>query len=83
MDTKVIHPRIQVPSYIVKNHNQIYYFRFIIPKKLKHLFSNHKREIRRSLKTRSRRIALQKARKLYVIMDIDKVEQEVEKLEHR
>ncbi len=74
---------MSAPTYLVKNHNQIYYFRFVIPKDLQHHFPNHKREIRKSLKTRNRRYALQEARKLWVAMqtNIDEIESEIDDLE--
>lgn len=54
---------MRVPSYIVKHANGIYYFRYVIPKCDAGLFPN-KREIRRSLSTRSRSEAI-RAAKIY------------------
>jgi len=57
---------MRTPTYIIKNHDGIFYFRYIIPPQLKSFFPNNKREFRKSLKTRNRRIALQEARIMWV-----------------
>jgi hypothetical protein len=48
-------------AYMCENRHGIYYARFIIPKQLHPLFKN-KKEIRRSLKTDSRKLAITKER---------------------
>jgi integrase len=48
-------------SYMCKNRHGIYYARFIIPKHLQSHFSN-KKEIRRTLQTDSRKLAIKRAR---------------------
>lgn len=55
-------------SNIVKNHNGIFYFRYVIPQNEKHFFPNHKKEFRKSLKTRLKSEALNKAKFLWVKM---------------
>lgn len=49
------------PTYLTLNRHRTYYFRMVIPAVLRHLV-NGKREIRRSLKTDSQRLALKRAR---------------------
>lgn len=49
------------PSYITINRHGTYYFRLIVPKPLRSAFGSQ-REIRRSLKTDSQRLALRRAR---------------------
>jgi uncharacterized protein DUF6538/carbohydrate-selective porin (OprB family) len=61
------------PSYIVKNHNGIYYFRYVIPKAHLHLFPLNSREFRRSLKTRSRSESLRRAKVYWVKLMENKV----------
>ena len=56
------------PSFICKNRHGTFYFRFIIPGHLRSRFSN-KREIRKSLSTDSKRLAIKKARALRVQLD--------------
>lgn len=62
---------MRIPSYIVKHANGIYYFRYVIPKHDTHLFPN-KREIRRSLATRSRNEAIKLARIYWYKVMVDK-----------
>lgn len=57
-----------VPSYIVKHTNGIYYFRYVIPKSRTHRFPLNKREVRRSLHTRHRVTALQRAKVYWVAL---------------
>ncbi|PTU02837.1 integrase [Pseudomonas sp. HMWF031] len=49
------------PSFLTINRHGTYYFRLVIPKPLRSAF-NSQREIRRSLKTDSQRLALRRAR---------------------
>ncbi len=49
------------PCYLSRNRHETYYFRIVIPVSIRPLV-NGKREIRRSLKTDSRRLALKRAR---------------------
>lgn len=49
------------PSFLTINRHGTYYFRLVIPKPLRSAFSSQ-REIRRSLKTDSQRLALRRAR---------------------
>ena len=49
------------PSFLTINRHGTYYFRLVIPKTLRSAFSSQ-REIRRSLKTDSQRLALRRAR---------------------
>ena len=49
------------PSFLTLNRHGTYYFRLVIPKPLRSAFSSQ-REIRRSLKTDSQRLALRRAR---------------------
>lgn len=49
------------PCYLSRNRHETYYFRIVIPASIRPLV-NGKREIRRSLKTDSRRVALKRAR---------------------
>ncbi|WP_442777594.1 DUF6538 domain-containing protein [Pseudomonas sp. P14-2025] len=49
------------PCYLSRNRHETYYFRIVIPASIRPLV-NGKREIRRSLKTDSRRLALKRAR---------------------
>ncbi len=53
---------MHVPSYLLKNSFGIYHLRLAVPKKLRYLFG--RREIKKSLQTRSYREALRKAWKL-------------------
>ena len=53
-------------SNLVRIRTGTYYFRYIIPKNERHLFPNHKLEYRKSLKTNSKREALERAHFLYV-----------------
>ena len=63
-DTKAIH--MTYGNYITQSQNSSsYYFRIIIPTEIRHLFKN-KREIRRSLRTDSRKLATHKARFFWV-----------------
>ncbi len=48
-------------AYMCKNRHGTYYARFIIPKHLR-LHFNNKKEIRRSLQTDSRKLAIKRAR---------------------
>lgn len=57
---------MRIPHYIIKNHNGIYYFRYVIPKHLRHKFPNNNREIRRTLHTRSKHEAVKKAKFYWV-----------------
>lgn len=49
------------PSYLTVNRHGTYYFRLVVPKPLRSAFGSQ-REIRRSLKTDSQRLALRRAR---------------------
>lgn len=49
------------PTYLTQNRHGTFYFRMVIPASLRSLF-NGKREVRRSLKTDSERLALKRAR---------------------
>lgn len=53
------------PSYLTKNRHGTFYFRMVIPAPLRTLI-NSKREVRRSLKTDSRRLAIKRARQFAV-----------------
>lgn len=53
------------PSYLFKNRHGTFYFRIVIPAPLRPLI-NGKREIRRSLKTDSQRLAIKRARQFAV-----------------
>ncbi len=71
---------MRTPTYIVKSHNGIYYFRYVIPIADAHFFPNNCREIRRTLKTRIRSEALKRARIYWVKMTkhkIDQIEKEI------
>jgi integrase len=57
---------MRIPHYIIKNHNGIYYFRYVIPEHLRHKFPNNRREIRRTLHTRSKHEAVKKAKFYWV-----------------
>ena len=76
-----------VPSYIVKHTNGIYYFRYVIPKPRIHSFPRNKREIRRSLHTRHRNTALQRAKIYWVTLmtetDIDSYEYQLNEWEKK
>jgi integrase len=50
-----------IPSYLTVNRHGTYYFRLVVPKPLRSAFGSQ-REIRRSLKTDSQRLALRRAR---------------------
>jgi integrase len=50
-----------IPSFLTINRHGTYYFRLVVPKPLRSAFSSQ-REIRRSLKTDSQRLALRRAR---------------------
>lgn len=59
----------KVPAYICKNRHGTYYFRLVLP-----LFSGEhpvrkRREMRKSLKTDSKKLAIRRARKLRVYVD--------------
>lgn len=62
--------KIKPASYLYKNRHGVYYFRVVIPKKYLCYFT-YKREIKRSLKTENKHIALKLARKL--MTDFDKM----------
>lgn len=49
------------PTYLTQHRHGTFYFRMVIPASLRSLF-NGKREVRRSLKTDSERLALKRAR---------------------
>ena len=71
---------MRTPTYIIKNKNGIYYFRYVIPLSDAHLFPKNRREIRRTLKTRIRSEALKRARVYWVKMTdrkISNLEQEI------
>ncbi|MEN8132757.1 MAG: site-specific integrase [Pseudomonadota bacterium] len=51
------------------NRHGTWYFRAIIPKHLRNHFPDHKREVRRSLQTDSKRLAIQLARECRVALD--------------
>ncbi|WP_110951398.1 site-specific integrase [Pseudomonas bohemica] len=51
----------QVPSYLSRNRHGTYYFRIVIPASIRSIVKG-KREIRRSLKTDSQKLALKRAR---------------------
>ena len=71
---------MRTPTYLVKNNNGIYYFRYVIPIADAHLFPKNRREIRRSLKTRVRSEALKRARFYWVKMTelkITRIEQDI------
>lgn len=57
---------MRIPHYVIKNHNGIYYFRYVIPKHLRRKFPHNKREIRRTLNTRSKYEAVKKAKYYWV-----------------
>ena len=61
---------IKAPTYLYKNRHGVFYFRVVIPKKFQQYFS-YKREIKRSLGTENKHIALKKARAYMV--DFDKI----------
>lgn len=76
---------MRIPSYIIKNHNGIYYFRYVIPKSDLYLFPNNSREHRRSLKTRCKSEAIKRARVYWVrMMDkkIQNIEQDISQWEN-
>ncbi|WP_348757213.1 DUF6538 domain-containing protein [Candidatus Methylocalor cossyra] len=58
-----------VPAYITKNRHGTFYFRLIIPVRLRPYFPHHRRELKRSLGTDSRREAIQRARAYRVKFD--------------
>jgi len=62
--------KIKSASYLYKNRHGVFYFRAVIPKRFLCYFAN-KREIKRSLKTENKHIALKLARKYMV--DFDKI----------
>ena len=68
------------PSYLYRNRHGVFYFRVVIPKDLRHYFT-HKREIKRSLKTENKHVALKLAR-IYMV-DFDKLLAEIESGETR
>ena len=53
-------------SNLLRIRTGTYYFRYIIPQNERHLFPNHKLEYRKTLKTNSKREALERASFLYV-----------------
>lgn len=57
---------MRIPHYLVKNHNGIYYFRYVIPQIQRHHFPNNKREYRRSLKTHCKSEAIKRAKYYWV-----------------
>ncbi|WP_342590416.1 DUF6538 domain-containing protein, partial [methanotrophic endosymbiont of Bathymodiolus puteoserpentis (Logatchev)] len=65
---------IKAPSYLYKNRHGVFYFRVVIPKKYQQYFT-HKREIKRSLRTENKHIALKLSR-LYMV-DFDKLLTEI------
>jgi hypothetical protein len=56
------------PDFMCKNRHGIYYARFVIPKSLRQHFDDRK-EIRRSLGTDSRKLAIKKARAFRVLFE--------------
>lgn len=57
---------MRIPHYIIRNHNGIYYFRYIIPTLHRHKFPNNKREFRRTLNTRNKSEAIKRAKFYWV-----------------
>ena len=73
-------------SYIFKNHNGIYYFRYIIPKRFRDTLPNIGREIRKSLKTKSRTESLSKSIRYKVFVEdfitqLESMDYSIEELE--
>lgn len=68
-------------SYLVRNRHGTFYFRATIPKQLRQHFPNHKREIKRSLKTDSRKLAIVRARAYRA--EFDKMIEQLEEDERR
>jgi len=60
---------IRLPSYLLLSSYGVYYFRIMVPKGLISQFKG-RREIRRSLGTSSRKLAIQKARELRIEADL-------------
>ncbi len=59
----------KVPAYICRNRHGTYYFRLVLPSHARQYFPGHKRELRRSLKTDSRKVAICRARCYRVRVD--------------
>ncbi|WP_369112191.1 DUF6538 domain-containing protein [Methyloterricola oryzae] len=57
------------PAFLAENRHGTFYFRAVVPKRLRHHFPSNKREVRRSLQTDSKRIAIVRARALRVRFD--------------
>ena len=53
---------ISTSAYVGKHRHGIYYFRAVIPQDLRQHFPNNRREIKRSLKTDSKKLAIVRAR---------------------
>ena len=68
MSHREISMSIKSPSYIYKNRHGVFYFRVVIPKKFLCYFTN-KREIKYSLRTENKHVALKLARKSMVNFD--------------
>jgi len=60
----------KVTANICKNRHGMFYFRLIIPSRLRIHFPRNKREIRRSLKTDSQSLAIKRARQMRVRYDM-------------
>lgn len=56
------------PTYLYCNRHGVFYFRVVIPVEFRKYFI-HKREIKRSLKTENKHLALKLARKYMVYFD--------------
>ncbi len=65
---------VKAPTYLYKNRHGVFYFRVVIPKKIQQYFT-HKREIKRSLRTENKHVALKLSR-LYMV-DFDKLLTEI------
>lgn len=59
----------QVPSYLHRNRYGIYYFRSRIPTNIRKKYSLKQAEIRRSMKTTNRSLALSRARSFWVYLE--------------
>jgi len=59
----------KVPAYICKNRHGTYYFRVVLPINSSDHHAHKRKEIRKSLKTDSKKLAIQRARKLRVCFD--------------
>ncbi len=60
---------MEVPPHIGRNRHRTWYFRSILPADFPRYFPNHKREIKRSLRTDSKILALRLARTYRVEFD--------------